>query len=126
MSSPATAPRRFVCSSCGTSLVVTDSDVAVSGPCPKCAAWIDAARFQHSETPHHVHNVRLPDPAASAKRRSPTITGGKGRVRADGYLDHEYSERKELHATLRVMAVSLAVLAIIFFCILYMKEWMGG
>ena len=30
-----------------------------------------------------------------------------------------------MYATLRVMAVSLAVLAIIFFCIIYMNQWMG-
>jgi hypothetical protein len=52
------------------------------------------------------------------------ITGGRGRVQADGFLDHEYNERKELFGTLRVLATFLAVAAVILFVTLYLREWM--
>lgn len=49
---------------------------------------------------------------------------GRGRVRADGFLDQEYGERKELYGTIKVLAVSLAALAAILFVTLYLKQWM--
>lgn len=59
------------------------------------------------------------------RRRSEPLAGGRGRIRADGNLDHDYSERKELFGTLRVLAVGLAVMAVILFITLYMKQWMS-
>ena len=50
---------------------------------------------------------------------------GIGSIRADGYLDHDYHERREIVVTLRVMAVSPALLAVILFVTLYMKQWMA-
>lgn len=64
--------------------------------------------------------------ASSRRRRSATVTSGRGRVRADGYLDHEYNERREMFGTLRVLAVSLAVLAVIMFIVLYMRHWLAS
>ena len=61
---------------------------------------------------------------APRRHRSPVLTAGRGSIRADGYLDHNHTERKELHVTLRVLAVTLAVLAVILFITLYMKQWM--
>jgi hypothetical protein len=52
------------------------------------------------------------------------LAGGRGHVRADGFLDHEYNERKELYGTLRVLAVSLLVAAVILFITLYLRDWM--
>ncbi len=52
------------------------------------------------------------------------LPGGKGRVRADGYLAHEYNERRELFGTLRILVLFLAVAAVILFVILYMRQWM--
>lgn len=46
-------------------------------------------------------------------------------MRADGYLDQEYGERKELYGTIKVLAVSMAVLAVILLVTLYFKLWMS-
>jgi len=45
-------------------------------------------------------------------------------MRADGYIDHDYSDRKELYGTLRVLAVFAAVGAVILLVFLYMRQWM--
>lgn len=60
-----------------------------------------------------------------AKKRIETLAGGRGHVRADGYLDHNYTERKELYDTLRVLAVFAVVGAVILFVFLYMRQWMS-
>jgi hypothetical protein len=70
-------------------------------------------------------NIQSPSPAQVRKKRSQPVTGGRGRVSADGSLDHQYSERREFFGTLRVLAVSLAVLAVIFFITLNMHQWMA-
>jgi xanthine/uracil permease len=54
------------------------------------------------------------------------MIAGRGSVRADGFLDHEYNERRELFGTLRVIAVALAVLAVILCITLYMRQWMAS
>jgi len=104
---------------------VTESQAGVSGPCPKCGTWIDASQFQPTDAPLHVLSVGLPVRSDSAKHRKQTVTSGKGSVRADGYLDHDHTERREMFATLRILAVSLAVIAVILFVTLYMKDWMS-
>ena len=98
----------------------------MSGPCPKCGTWIEASQFQMQDTPARPLSTKLPEPGAQRKRRHDSAIGGRGRVRADGYLDHEYNERRELFGTLRVLAVSLAVLAVILFITLYLRHWMAG
>jgi xanthine/uracil permease len=70
-------------------------------------------------------NAQVSEPGSSQKHRSQNVIGGRGSVRADGYLDHEYNERRELFGTLRVIAVSLAVLAVILFIALYLRQWMA-
>lgn len=73
---------------------------------------------------------QIPPPVAAAsvnpptKRRMQPLAGGRGHVRADGFLDHEYNERRELFGTLRVLAVSLLVAAVILFITLYLRDWM--
>jgi xanthine/uracil permease len=69
-------------------------------------------------------SVKLPEAGAANRRRSSVPVSSRGRIRADGHLDHEHGERKELYATLRFLAVSLAVLAVILFITLYMRQWM--
>ena len=93
---------------------------AVSGPCPKCGTWIDSAQFTLPKEPA----TRLPEKSAAEQRRSRSVVSGRGRVRADGFLDQEYGERKELYGTIKVLAVSLAALAAILFVTLYLKQWM--
>jgi len=112
---------RFVCRACKASLVVTESQSGVSGPCPSCSTWIDASDFSLLDTPDKVPAAGNPP----RHRRSQSATPGRGSIRADGYLDHDHSERKELFVTLRVLAVSMAVLAVILFVTLYMKQWMA-
>ena len=107
-------------------LILPDATTAASGPCPKCAAWIDASEFIVPERQARPAAVHVPEPGSSRRRKSGNVIGGKGRVRADGFLDHEYNERRELFGTLRVIAVSLAVLAVILFITLYMRQWMNG
>lgn len=114
----ASTPLRFVCGSCGTPLILPDAKSAASGPCPKCMAWIDSSQFVPPDT-------NAPVQAATRRRRKENVIGGRGRVRADGYLDHEYNDRRELFRTLRLLAVSLAVLAVILFITLYLKQWMA-
>ena len=63
-------------------------------------------------------------PQTSRRRKSENVISGRGRVRADGYLDHEFNERRELFGTLRVLAVSLAVVAVILLITLYLRHWM--
>jgi hypothetical protein len=114
---------RFVCAGCRTPLVVADSQVGVSGPCPNCDTWIDASQFTSQYTPAKVLEASVPSSGSSRKRRSQNLDGGRGNIRADGYLDHNHNERRELFGTLRVLAVSLAVLAVILFVALFMKQW---
>jgi len=62
----------------------------------------------------------------STRGRNNRPRGGgstRGRIRADGFLDHDFNERREVFATLRVLAVALAVLAVILFITLNMKQW---
>lgn len=113
---------RCVCNACGTPLIVPESKAGVSGPCPKCGTWMDGSSFTLQDAPPKTVHAKIPD---SGSRRRQTVTSGRGRMRADGYLDHEYGERKELFGTLRVLAVTLAVLAVILFVTLYMRQWMS-
>ncbi|MDP4625225.1 MAG: hypothetical protein NWT08_08815 [Akkermansiaceae bacterium] len=101
-----------------------DTTHAVSGPCPKCGAWIDASQFSLEKEMLKGLSARLPSKTTSEHKRSKSIVGGKGSIRADGYLDQDYGERKELYGTIKVLAVSLAVLAAILFVTLYLKQWM--
>ena len=78
------------------------------------------------DSPAKSLSGKLPQPVAMRKRSHGDAIGGRGRVRADGYLDREYTERRELFGTLRVLAVSLAVLAVILFVTLYLRQWMAG
>jgi hypothetical protein len=64
--------------------------------------------------------------ASSRRRRSASVTSGRGTVRADGFLDHGYNERREMFGTLRVLAVSLAVMALIMFIALYLRHWLAS
>lgn len=121
----ADAPLRFVCSGCRTALVLQDATQAVSGPCPKCSTWIDASQFSLQKEPLKGLDARLPAKSAPERRRNKSVVGGRGRVRADGFLDHDYGERKELYGTIKVIAVTLAVLAVILFVTLYLKQWMS-
>ena len=113
------ASMRFVCRACKTSLVVPESQVGMSGPCPSCSTWIEASDFTRQDAPAKALEVNIPQ----RKRRSQPATSGRGSIRADGYLDHDHNERKELFVALRVLAVTLAVLAVILFVTLYMKQW---
>ena len=133
VSQPSSAPQgqpsaslQFVCSGCKTALIVPDSKESVSGPCPKCGAWIEASQIQIQDSPAKPLSGKLAQPGVMRKRSHGNAIGGRGRVRADGYLDHEYTERRELFGTLRVLAVSLAVLAVILFITLYLRQWMAG
>ena len=98
----------------------------MGGPCPRCAAWIDTADLRALASPVESRFEIGNAPKVSLDRRSQDVLAGRGRVRADGYLDHEYTERRELFGTLRVLAVSLAVLAVIFFVTLYLRHWMNA
>jgi len=100
--------------------VVPESQSGVSGPCPSCSTWIDASDFSMQDAPAKTLAANI----GPRKRRSQPATSGRGSIRADGYLDHDHTERKELFLTLRVLAVTLAVLAVILFITLYMKQWM--
>lgn len=63
-------------------------------------------------------------PGRSLKKQPAVARGqSRGRIRADGFIDHGHTERKELFLTLRVLAVFLAVMAVILFVALYMKQW---
>lgn len=104
--------------------MLQDASQAVSGPCPKCGAWIDASQFALRKEQLKGLDVRLPSKSTSEQKRSRSIVSGRGRVRADGYLDREYGERKELYGTIKVLAVSMAVLAVILLVTLYFKLWM--
>jgi hypothetical protein len=117
---------RFVCRGCGTPLILPDAKSAVSGPCPKCAAWIDASELIVLEAVRKRPDANVAAAGASRRSRNNNATGGRRRVSADGYLDHEYNERRELFGTLRVLAVTLAVLAAILFVTLYLKHWMAS
>lgn len=75
-------------------------------------------------TPHAGLGAHASPPKTSRRRRSENIISGRGRVRADGYLDHEFNERREMFGTLRVLAVSLAVAAVILLITLYLRHWM--
>ena len=113
----------FVCSECKTELVLPEASQVVSGPCPKCGTWIDASEFAPQKDPDPQVGSSLPAKSDPKRRRGVSVSG-KGRVRADGYLDHEFNERKELHTTIKILAVTLAVLAVILFITMYLKEWM--
>ena len=113
---------RFACKGCGASLTLPFASPVVSGPCPKCAAWIDAREYIVANRHAQTQGGHVPEPGFRRKRRSQNVIGGRGRVRADGFLDHEYNERRELFGTLRVLAVSLAVLALILFVIFHMRK----
>lgn len=115
---------RFVCTACGTSLVVADSNAGVSGPCPQCSTWIDASQFKLQSAPAKTLEAKVSTGNSPRKRRPQAVTTGRGSIRADGYLDHDHNERRELFTTLRVLAVFLAVSAVILFITLYMKQWM--
>lgn len=78
------------------------------------------------EFPATTLRAKLPQVGTQRKHRHGNVIAGRGRVRADGYQDHEYNERRELFGTLRVLAVSLAVLAVILFITLYMRQWMSA
>ena len=65
-------------------------------------------------------------PAEAETRRRQGSKSGGNRIRADGYLDHEYNDRKELHRTIRVLAFFLAVGAILLIVTFYMRSWMAG
>ncbi|MFD2255723.1 hypothetical protein ACFSSA_03460 [Luteolibacter algae] len=114
---------RFVCLSCKTSLVVVGGRKGVSGPCPKCDAWIDASQFEEGDETVRTLNAQLPPVSSGRRRRGQSITSGRGTVRADGFIDHEFNDRRELFVTLRILAVSLAVIAVILFVTLYLKQW---
>lgn len=105
--------------------MLQDATQAVSGPCPKCGAWIDATQFSPRKESLKSPNASLPSKSTSEQRKSKSIVSGRGRVRADGYLDQEYGERKELFGTIKVLAVTLAVLAVILLVTLYLKQWMS-
>ena len=117
---------RYVCETCRTPLLLPASRVGTSGPCPKCGKWIDASKFVFPEIPaSHAKAARIaPDATPPARKRRESVTSGRGRMRADGYIDHDYSDRKELYGTLRVLAVFAAVGAVILLVFLYMRQWM--
>lgn len=119
------APLRFVCSGCRTTLILQDATQAVSGPCPQCSTWIDASQFSLQKEPLKGVDARLPEKSTTGRKQNKSIVNGRGRVRADGFLDHDHVERKELYGTIKVIAVTLAVLAVILFVTLYMKQWMS-
>ena len=115
---------RFTCSVCETPLIVSGSKDPVSGPCPKCEAWIQAEQFQKTDGPAINLSARVGLPSKGSRSRSRAgSNSSRGRIRADGFLDHNFNERRELFGTLRVLAVALAVLAVILFVALYMKQW---
>lgn len=58
-------------------------------------------------------------------RKQGTKSGGT-RIRADGYLDHEYNDRKELHRTIRVLAFFLAAGAILLIVTFFMRAQMAN
>ncbi|MEP2777132.1 MAG: hypothetical protein ABJQ29_14770 [Luteolibacter sp.] len=103
-----------------------DASQGVSGPCPNCNTWIDASQFSLQKELLKGLDVQLPTKSALQQRRSRSVVSGRGRIRADGYLDQEYGERKELYGTIKVLAVSLSVLALILFITLYMKQWLAN
>lgn len=110
----------FACPVCKTRLSVPAAGVATSGPCPNCKTVIESPSFEEID-PSDPRYTQI----AEGKGNSPrSLDGGRGRIRADGYLDHDFNERRELSGTLRVLAVSLAVMAFIAIVILYMQQWM--
>jgi phage FluMu protein Com len=112
---------RFRCGACGTVLTLPESKAGASGPCPRCGTWIDATLF-------HPHGTPIPAlpvaPAADAGRSTRGAKARGSRIRADGFLDHEYNERKELYKTLRVLAFFVAVAAVVLVVTVYMRTWM--
>ncbi|MGJ8632892.1 MAG: hypothetical protein ACSHX7_03150 [Luteolibacter sp.] len=116
---------RFACKSCKTELVLPEAQGEISGPCPKCGSWIDSSSISPSTDKAVTLNAALPAQSVKKKRCSQTVTSGKGRVRADGYLDHDYNDQRELVKTLRLVSICLTVIAVIFFVSLYMKQWLA-
>ena len=116
-----TQPFRFRCGACGTVLTLSESKAGVSGPCPRCGTWIDAAQLHSNEALPLASIPALPIVPTTAHNRSKT---GGSRIRADGFLDHEYNERKELYKTLKVLAFFVAVAGVVLIVTLYMRTWM--
>jgi hypothetical protein len=116
---------RYLCDGCGATLVLPASRAGASGPCPKCSKWIDTSKFVLPEIPARVTVPMIPSASnPHVKKRMQAPNRGRGRIRADEFLDHEYNERKELFGTMRVLAVFLAVAAVILFVTLYLRDWM--
>ncbi|WP_411826616.1 hypothetical protein [Luteolibacter sp. AS25] len=116
-----TETTRFVCEGCGTALIVQGSNAGLSGPCPKCNMWIDSSAFREVPSGYMALNANIP----SQRRKTSDKPIRKGRLSADGFLDHDYNEKRELHGTLKILAITLAVVAVILFVTVYMNQWMA-
>ena len=116
-------PLRFTCKTCHTVLTIPVSQAGVSGPCPNCSAWVDASEVSLGPPPSVP-----PSPPASFQpttaprsRRPDSVTSGRGRIRADGHLDHSHQERKEFAGTLKLIVTVVAVAGIILSVFIWMK-----
>jgi hypothetical protein len=63
-------------------------------------------------------------PAVAAGRGSQGTNGGRSRIRADGFLDHEFIERRETYKTLKVFVFFAVVAAVLLIVTVYMRSWM--
>ena len=118
---------RFVCGACGTILAVPMSKVGTSGACPRCGTWIDGVRFISGQASYPAPMPAVPmNPAEAEFLRKQGTKSVSTRIRADGYLDHEYNDRKELHRTIRVLAFFLAAGAILLIVTFFMRAQMAN
>jgi predicted RNA-binding Zn-ribbon protein involved in translation (DUF1610 family) len=110
---------RFICEACGTALILHCSQIGVSSPCPVCNTWIDSSKYALKAAPDL--GTQTPHPFSGDRRRKQPSVIRKGRIQADGYLDHKHIEQKDLFSSLRVFMIFLAAGAVIFFVILFMR-----
>ena len=104
-------------------MALSGSEGSVSGPCPICETWIEAERFQKVNDPTASFSAGVETPSRNRKLSSRGGSNVSGRIRAGEYPDHNFNGRRELFVTLRMLAAALAVLALISFVALYMKQW---
>lgn len=114
-------PLKAVCNHCHTLLTLPANMAGTSGPCPRCQTWLDASIFQATGSGTDVMQQTEATSAESEKRKH-LSSSGKGVLKADSFIDFEHLERRELHATLKVLAISLAIGAIIFLVSLYILK----
>lgn len=114
---------RFTCIRCHTELVLPNSSSVKSGPCPRCQTWIDASSFSPSDGSIGPATTAPDDRSAGKGSRS--LRANHGRIRADGFLDHGHTERREFLVTLRIFGVALIVFAVLAIITLYMRQWIS-